>query len=313
MVAGNFVLNAEALQSNQGGKLSDAQRRGLGTFERGNRKSQLTWAAFALAVAAILLFVPGFSGPPLVRYGLAFACVVVAVALLTWSVTALDSLARDLKDGKVESLEGAIGKRHPAPANGSSAASVHFLDVADKSFTVHTGTYEAAPDAGYVRIYYLPRSRHVVNLERLPDGPAPDISTPQGVVRAIGSSIFTGNREKRNEARAGIQAISDKMEAQVTHNATPPPTASSDPRSLSEAIVGTWRSMMMTLIFHADGTVEADLVGGGQRSGRWSVDADGRLHADITGQDGAADAWVQGNQLTISLDGTELTFDRETG
>ena len=31
------------------------------------------------------------------------------------------------------------------------------------------GVYRAAPDAGIVRLYYLPASRHVVNLERLPD------------------------------------------------------------------------------------------------------------------------------------------------
>jgi hypothetical protein len=34
--------------------------------------------------------------------------------------------------------------------------------------------WNAAPSAGYVRAFYLPRTKWIVNLERLPDRPLPD-------------------------------------------------------------------------------------------------------------------------------------------
>jgi hypothetical protein len=43
---------------------------------------------------------------------------------------------------------------------------------------------------------------------------------------------------------------------------------------------------------------------------RWSVDASGRLQAEGFGQAGTADAWLAGDQLTVSMDGRGLTFTR---
>jgi hypothetical protein len=78
-----------------------------------------------------------------------------------------------------------------------------------------------------------------------------------------------------------------------------------------EAILGTWSSGFMTVAFSPDGTVTATMLGGKQRRGRWSVDGSGRLRADVTGAAEAADAWVAGDQLTISVEGKGLTFRRE--
>jgi hypothetical protein len=48
----------------------------------------------------------------------------------------------------------------------------------------------------------------------------------------------------------------------------------------------------------------------GERNGRWSVDDLGRLRADITGREETADAWIAGNQLTITVKGEGLTFPK---
>ena len=65
----------------------------------------------------------------------------------------------------------------------------------------------------------------------------------------------------------------------------------------------------MALTFDAGGTVRAGMTGQ-ERSGSWTVDADGRLHADALGHDQAAEAWVSGNTLTIAADGMGMTFER---
>jgi hypothetical protein len=246
--------------------------------------------------------------------GIPFLCVLLAVGLVVWSVGGSDPLTRDIRQGKVESVEGAIGKRHISTGGSGTGADVytHFLDVAGKSFTVAKSTYNASPDAGYVRIYFLPRSHHVVNLERLPDPPVPENITPKDLLGTLGASLRLRDRTQRNEARARAQAMADEIQAEFTRKPDPP-TADRDPRPLDQAIVGTWRSMMMTVTFHGDGTVEAALPGNQSRSGSWSVDADGRLRADVMGHSDAAEAWVAGDELTLSLNGMGLSFKRVTG
>src|SRR5437764_201795 len=83
----------------------------------------------------------------------------LAIAFLILVVP--DPLAGDARAGRVEHREGAIGKRR---VGNGRARSSYFLVVGDRRFRVARSTYEAAPDAGYVRIYYLPRSRKLVNL-----------------------------------------------------------------------------------------------------------------------------------------------------
>jgi len=62
--------------------------------------------------------------------------------------------------------------------------------------------------------------------------------------------------------------------------------------------------------FDADGSVSATMLGGMQRRGRWSVDRGGRLISDVMGHEGAAEAWIVADELTIVADGTALTFTR---
>jgi hypothetical protein len=73
---------------------------------------------------------------------------------------------------------------------------------------VFPATYDAAPDAGVVRLYYLPRSRRVVNLERLPNAPLPDVVTPQTMAASVRAAVradITGRQETADAWVAGNQ------------------------------------------------------------------------------------------------------------
>jgi hypothetical protein len=207
---------------------------------------------------------------------------------------------------QVASAEGAIGKRRIA---GGRAQSTYLLDVGDRTFKVSRATCDAAPDAGLVRLYFLPRSRKIVNLERLPNPPLPKEVTAQGIVHSL-STAFVGTRSQRNEARAEMAGLGDALKASFAGEQAAPPSGARDPRALEKAIVGTWTNGLMNVTFSAAGTVTIHMLGR-KRDGHWSVDGGGRLCADITGRQQAADAWIDGNQLTIAADGTGLTFTRE--
>jgi hypothetical protein len=100
------------------------------------------------------------------------------------------------------------------------------------------------------------------------------------------------------------------MAPKVEHDVTPPPDSARDPRPLAEAIVGRWTSGVITLTFNADGTATAGGAMGPGRSGHWSVDGQGHLVADVMGQRDSGDAWIVGDQLTITQGGESLTFKR---
>jgi hypothetical protein len=81
-------------------------------------------------------------------------------------------------------------------------------------------------------------------------------------------------------------------------------------RPLEEAIVGSWRNSFANATFTSDGHVTAN-VRGRRATGRWSVDGAGRLHADIAGQTGMAQASVLGTELRITLGGKGFTLTRQ--
>ena len=68
----------------------------------------------------------------------------------------------------------------------------------------------------------------------------------------------------------------------------------------------------MTLAFAADNTMAVKMMSCHERQGHWSVGADGKLHTDALGRDIGAEAWVVGDQLTISSQGMGLTYNRST-
>jgi hypothetical protein len=303
----------DALEANRRGELSEEQRRGFGALSGSRRRSALSSAAFLVAGALLVLFFASPTSSPVLRAALPVACLAIAAFLVVRSIAGGDALTRDLREGRVESVEGAIGKSRGGGGGGRSVTT-HFLEVGDRIFKVTPAPYREAPDAGLVRLYFLPRSRKVVNLERLPSAPVPDEEvTPRGVVASLGTALFASGRRERNEARAGIAALADALAAgfSQTPPAAPPPQAR-DPRPLARAVLGTWSNGMMKVTFTADGRVSTHMPGM-ERSGRWSVDATGRLRSDITGHEQTADAWVAGDRLTIAAEAGALTFTRESG
>jgi hypothetical protein len=234
--------------------------------------------------------------------------------LVTVSVTIW--LTRDLRNPRVESLEGPISKHvvhTSSQGTDSRGTTTHYLTVAGKRFEVGPHAYQAAPDAGFVRIYFLSISRHVVNLEHLPDRGLPEGTTPQALMQEFGQALRSRDRAQLDEVRAEMAGTAHAMEAAISHDAVPPPESSRDQRPLGEAIQGTWSNGPIKAVFSEDGTFRITILGANEQSGRWSVDGNGKLVANFAGRARATDAWITGDQLTVSLGGSVVTLTRASG
>ncbi|MGO9974867.1 MAG: hypothetical protein ACLP01_19105 [Solirubrobacteraceae bacterium] len=227
-----------------------------------------------------------------------------------------DPLAKDVREGKVASIEGAITKRI-LQFDGSVPAA-HRIWVANRQagnqeFHSPVDIYEAAPDGGFVRLFHLPRSRWVVNFELLPDPPIENLSAT-GATQAIRTWLGAASRHDAvgaAEARAEITAMGRQLQSYLPREA-PPAGAPSENRPLEQAIIGSWESPFLTVSFRADGTLSARTAGHGDQQGRWSVDPGGRLVADVAGAAFAGDASVADDALTVDIGGRWLRLRRST-
>jgi hypothetical protein len=249
----------EALEANRRGELTATQREALTRVLR-LRNRRATIAAALLLVAAVAI---EFMAPPALatvwRIAMVGVALGIAVSLILRVVSGGDkALSQDLRHGRVESVTGSISKEQES-AMDVNGTSIYVLRVADLRFIVPARTNEAAPSAGPVRLYYLPASRKVVNLERVAQDAAAD-----------------------DAAR----------------------------RPLQEAIVGSWRNHFAHATFTADGRVTASVMGR-HSAGEWSVDTQGRLHAELGGRAEVAQASVSGNELRVALAGRVVTLARE--
>lgn len=306
----------DALETNRAGKLTDGQRQNLRSRSRGYRKAELQFAAIFAVIGLLVWFGEGPAKYATVKPLLGIAFLVLAGALVVRAFMGADAVTRDLRRGQVSSAEGAIAKWVVHTDSRNNSMSTYFVQV-DK-VRVETGSlgYNAAPEAGIVRIYYLPQSHRLVNLERLADRPLPPdaLTDPRRAMKDLGQALkgsLFGNPVKEAEARAELAAIGDALNAQIAASAVAPPLETRDQRPLAEAIVGTWRNPMMSVEFSADGSVLATMPGGMTRTGRWSVDPSGRLVSDVTGTEEPADAWVVGDQLTLAMAGRGLSLQRQ--
>ena len=297
----------DALESNRGGQLTDSQRHNLGALARSRRRNAFTIALYLIAGAAIVQFLTRPDAPALTREVIAGGALVIAAFLVVRSMTGSDALTEDLQDGQVKAIEGAVGRRR---VGGGRARDTYYLDVGDETFKIGMATYDWAPRAGWVRVYFLPRSRLVLNVETLPNRSAPADLTARGALEMLGAGLLSRGREA-NEARAEAAGVIGALQPAFDRSPQPPPADARDPRPLAEAIIGTWTSGMFRVTFSQSGTVVVRMLTG-ERNGRWSVDAAGRLRADITGSEQTADAWIVGDRLTIAADGTGLTFTRDS-
>jgi hypothetical protein len=273
----------EALEANRAGRLSDQQRRELDAAARQHHRGVL---------------------------GLAFRRTL--------------PLGKDVQAGRVESIEGAVTKRmgtdidYILAGTESTAPTSYRLwvasrDLGNQEFRTSQHVYESAPEAGIVRLFYLPRSRWAINVEPLPDLPV-DVSQ-EGIAQVLSDTKAARDAHDKiaaAEARAEWAALEHGIEAYVPKRGAPtsPP---GDPAALASAIVGTWSSPFLTVSVRGDGTLRTEIPGVGEESGRWSVDAEGYLHLEAMGGSHVVDASVDGEWLSLAIQGQSLRLKRSAG
>jgi hypothetical protein len=305
-------FSPSALTENAAGRLTDEQRRRWRRMSRGLRKAELSFALIFLIIGALVTFAPGPSKDATIKPLIGLACLVIVVILVVRALTGGDNITADVRSGRVESIDGAIAKHVIHSGTGDSSSETYYLDVGGKRFETGSRGFEAAPDMGYVRLFFLPRSHRVVNLQLIPGPATPDVtamSMPE-IAQTVLGGLHAHGEVARAEARAQMGAMATQLQAQLHADPTPPPSDQLDARPLAQAILGTWRNPMMTVSFAADGTGTQTMMNGQQTAGRWSVDAQGQLHIDLMGQDQTAAAWITGNTLTLSIGPQALSFTR---
>jgi len=232
-----------------------------------------------------------------------------------------DPLTKDVSAGRVDVIEGAISKRSWSGEDllfhnsGTVVPRSYRIAVANRQdgkqeFRAARDVFDSAPLAGWVRLFYLPVSRLVVDFEPLHRPPSEDL-TPDGVrnvIRAAGEARREHDQVGVAEAGAELASIVQSFQA---FQADGPPSSAQrlDPSALRDAIVGTWSSPFMTVTFGPDGLATARMPTGDQ-TGRWSVGADGLLHADLMGTSLAAEAYIAEAWLTLGIDGQWLRLQR---
>jgi hypothetical protein len=306
--AGAGPFPADALDANRQGRLTDAQRK---TWRGVDRRwgGTVILMALVFAIAGVFLLA-GIGNAPVsgsLRMLAGAACLVGAAVLAYVSVLGGGQLTRDLRDGRVEAAEGAISRERGV--QGSAGDPGHaYLHVDGRRLVCTRTIYDAAPEAGIVRVYFLPRSRRVVNLERLPDRPLPEgaFENPSEVVGQVARELGSHDRERQAEAMATMAAMKDA----VAGPGSPPPAGQADTRPLAEAIVGAWHGPLMNVTFAADGTATAAMATGMHLAGRWSVAGDGKLHLTGMGEDMVTEASVAGDALSLVMDGERMAFRR---
>ncbi len=307
---------SDALETNRLGQLSPDQRQSLKNLAKADRKGELSAALFSLVFGGFILFAVDASKPAYLHYGIPVVAFAAALFFLYRATSAGDALTRDLRVGKVQSIEGAFRKWVVQSTSGSTPSS-HYLEVENHRFEIGRTTYDALPDGGVVRVFYLPQSKHVINMERLPDRalPAGAVESPLAIVQQSLAGMRSHDHVQAAEAVATLEALGNAEKALLGPKpATPPAPDQRDPRPLAEAILGTWQLGPMKVRFAGDGTASVLLPMGGTRDGHWSVDAGGRLHLDaLNGKDQATEAWVVGDSLTVSIDGQGMTAHRIAG
>ncbi len=126
------MFQPDAFETNRRGELSERQLQGLRALSRSRRRSALGNAAYFVAGAVLVGFFASASAPIVTRTVITFACVAIAAFLVVRSVTGSDALTRDLRNGHVQSVEGAIGRRRRASGRWTN----YYLEVGKTMFKV---------------------------------------------------------------------------------------------------------------------------------------------------------------------------------
>ena len=310
-------FRADALDANRGGALTDDQRTVLRAFVRSNRGIEFGLVlVLALAGVALLRDAGRVAAAAWWHPIVGVIALAIGFMVLLHALGIGNALARDIREGRVESIEGAIRKRRGLPTRGNQSRT-DFLIVNDQRFLVGPAGFAAAPDAAFVRLFYVPHSRRVVNLEELParSSAAELLQDPERALRSAATAMASGNRTKVAELAADVaaaQAAWQADQASAVAESTASADRAGDSRPLAESIVGRW-SMggLVSAEFKPDGVVIVERPVFGETRGRWSVDSNGRLRSDVTGREETVEAAIVGDLLTITFDGTPLSLRRQ--
>jgi hypothetical protein len=220
-----------------------------------------------------------------------------------------DAVARDVRAGRVAAIDGGIHKRRLAQGPQGEATMVggprmatyqiHIQPVAGdpEVFRASAQLWDAAPGVGLVRLYYLPESHDVVNVELLPTT-STAAPTPTDAVTGAMQAIQAWRQHDWLAAGQAASVLQGAYDHTFPDRAA---TTSASSSSLAEDIVGRWASSMIAVTFESDGTMSARIDPLPEQVGRWEVLPDGQLHADLPGLSGDAQAVVDADTLTISI------------
>ena len=216
------ALAPDALDDNRTGRLTATQRNNLHAMSRGWCKAELQFGGVFAVIGVLVWFAEGPAKYATIKPLVGIAFLILAGALVVGSFLGADPVTRDLRAGRVVSAEGAIRKWTKTTHRRSSSATTHYAEVGN--VTVETGSqaYQALPDAGIVRLFYLPNSRRLVNFEQLADRPLPDgaLTNPRVALKDAVAGIFGSA-----DARAELVAIGHAMHGQLDTPAKPPPAS----------------------------------------------------------------------------------------
>jgi hypothetical protein len=301
-------FSSDALPTNQSGRLTPEQSHHWSQIAKRRRQEVRGVAYVFAAMGALLLLANGPSATAARRTTGGMASLAVVAILLV--AANLEPVNADVRRGRVISVEGAIAKTYRQSK--TPGGRFFYLDVGGRRLRASSkAAYDAAPDAGYVRVYFFPRSRRVVNLEQLADPPIPTgPGAAQDVFKNYARALLSRDRSTIAEASAGVAALKHLVEG------PPPATPTRSERShavpvRADDLYGTWTNPLASLSFAGNGVVTITAaLGGARHDGRWSVDRDGRLLTDATGTLEPVEASLEGDRLTIVVQGQRLAFTR---
>jgi len=304
------VFPAAAFPENRSGRLTSEQALRFERMVSGRRQSTRGLAMPVGAIGALLLIMSGPADTAVKRHLAGWGFVAAAAVIL--AAPAFDPLAADVRDGRVEAVEGAVAKRR-LQSTSRTAGARYYLNIGGRQLRTYLSAYDAAPDSGYVRAYYLPRTRKLVNLERLPNPPLPaGPDEARGMFGRMARAFATGDPVAFADARANAAGLLDAGQ-ELLRESSNPASGRAAGGLVREALVGTWTHPLVTVILAETGAATVTTVLGSTQAGHWSVDGLGRLLTDVTGTMEPTDAVLEGGRLTIQLEGRRLTFTRAAG
>lgn len=228
-----------------------------------------------------------------------------------------DAFAQDVSNGTVAATEGAISKRIYNPSllnDGGGTVPPSFLvcvanrEMGNQEFHSASDFYDAAPDVGTVRLFYLPQSKWAVNFEVLDVAVAAHLASGTDGTQLL----FEWNAARRAHDKVGEAEALAKMQAvgQAYVEGQPLPGDPVEPDEVRAAVVGDWRSPGLKVTVRDDGTLSATLGAEPPMAGRWVVDPSGQVTASVPGVAERIDASVIGGRLALVIDGQGLRLDR---